>query len=94
MATFPKFRTEDGAEAFANGDKRIVPQDILVYEGVEAARAWYKGWDAANLAAPVPGLPELDYEPVERRCSFCGEYTPNRRYCTPCGNEARENDGI
>lgn len=47
-------RVSTGATAFANGEVRIVPRSILVNEGVEAARAWYRGWDAANLAAPVP----------------------------------------
>lgn len=43
-----------GALAFEAGAKRIVPRDILVDHGVDAARAWYQGWDRANLAAPVP----------------------------------------
>lgn len=46
----------DGAVCFALGKVRIVPQAFLVDSGVEAAEAWYRGWDRANLAAPVPGL--------------------------------------
>jgi len=44
-----------GAEAFAAGRVRIVPTDIIVNGGMIAATAWYRGWDAANLAAPVEG---------------------------------------
>lgn len=43
----------DGATCFKLGYSRIVPRAILVEHGVEAARSWYAGWDAANLAAPV-----------------------------------------
>ncbi|MEX0880316.1 MAG: hypothetical protein WD451_11415, partial [Thermoanaerobaculia bacterium] len=43
-----------GAEAFAAGAKRMVPRDILVKEGVKGGTAWERGWDRANLAAPVP----------------------------------------
>jgi hypothetical protein len=42
-----------GANAFAAGVDRIVPRDILVECGAHAARAWYQGWDRANLAAEV-----------------------------------------
>lgn len=42
-----------GAAAFAAGTSRIVPRNILVDCGADAARAWYQGWDRANLAAEV-----------------------------------------
>jgi hypothetical protein len=41
-----------GRIAFERGDDRIVPRSLLVEEGIEAAKAWYRGWDEANLAAP------------------------------------------
>ena len=44
---------EQGRQAFASGERRIVPRSILVDHGVGPAREWYRGWDAANLAAPV-----------------------------------------
>lgn len=43
-----------GREAFEAGEMRIVPRAILVENGTTAAEAWYRGWDRANLAAPVP----------------------------------------
>jgi hypothetical protein len=46
-----------GRDAFAVGARRVVPQSVLVEHGTDAARAWYRGWDAANLAAPVPDDP-------------------------------------
>ena len=54
---------QEGRTAYEVGAMRIVPRDILVDHGVPAARAWYKGWDAANLAAPVPGLDEYNARP-------------------------------
>lgn len=42
-----------GMMAFVQGERRIVPRDILVDNGSDAARSWYKGWDKANLDAPV-----------------------------------------
>lgn len=48
--------TWEGEQAFAAGERRIVPRDILVDHGADAARAWYRGWDYANLAAPVEGV--------------------------------------
>jgi hypothetical protein len=55
-----------GRLAFLADKPRLVPQHLLVGdspevgagEGIEAAREWYRGWDAANLAAPVPGIDE------------------------------------
>lgn len=44
---------EAGAQAHAAGAERIVPRDTLVDQGVKVAEAWYRGWDAANLAAAV-----------------------------------------
>lgn len=38
-----------GYEAFNAGQMRLVPRDILVDLGADAARAWYLGWDAGNL---------------------------------------------
>lgn len=43
---------ELGQSAFAAGVKRVVPADVPRGQ----AEAWYQGWDAANLAAPVPGV--------------------------------------
>jgi GGDEF domain-containing protein len=40
-----------GKAAFAAGKKRIAPTDVVLRH---EADAWYQGWDAANLAAPVP----------------------------------------
>lgn len=50
-----------GAEAFEAGAMRVVPRALIVQEdaqevgvaSMEAAKAWYRGWDKANLAAPV-----------------------------------------
>lgn len=44
----------DGETCFKLGTVRIVPRAILIDGGVAAAKAWYRGWDRANLAAPVP----------------------------------------
>ena len=43
-----------GQEAHAAGAPRMVPQEIIVGNnevgnGIKAAKAWYKGWDNANL---------------------------------------------
>lgn len=41
-----------GAVAFADGrERRLVPREILVDHGAEAARAWYRGWDQARTSA-------------------------------------------
>lgn len=53
-----------GRLAFLDGADRLVPRDVLVGDnpavgkgnGIKDAREWYRGWDAANLAAPVPGV--------------------------------------
>lgn len=42
-----------GAAAFADGRARVVPRALLLEHGADVARAWYRGWDEANLAAPV-----------------------------------------
>jgi hypothetical protein len=51
MTTTTNFQ-DQGREAWIQGEMRIVPRDILVENGIEAARSWYFGWDAVNLAAP------------------------------------------
>ncbi len=51
----------EGDAAFKAGKARMVPRDIWqgvsAGEGNKRADAWLKGWDLANLAAPVPGFP-------------------------------------
>lgn len=42
-----------GRLSFQLGEMRIVPRDILIVGGKAAAEDWYRGWDAANLEAPV-----------------------------------------
>ena len=70
--TTPTFTTEaaeaEGRAAFARGDRRVCPiapapdRAVGADDGwAEQARAWYRGWDAANLAAPV----DLDPEPTD-----------------------------
>lgn len=54
--------TTVGALAFGEGRHRVVPRWILVDAGAEAAVAWYAGWHAANLAAPVPDPPATPRE--------------------------------
>lgn len=57
-----------GAEAFAKGDMRFAPLTVLTGEngekdtkqGIDDTTAWFKGWDRANLAAPVPGWTEAE----------------------------------
>lgn len=56
----------DGRRAFAAGARRVCPiapdpgRQVGAADGwVEQVEAWYAGWDAANLAAPV----ELTDEP-------------------------------
>jgi hypothetical protein len=56
-----------GRAAFERGEQRIVPRDLLVNHGADAARAWYAGWDAANLAAPVDLIEEAS------TCGRCGK---------------------
>lgn len=53
---------EQGKQAFLDGAMRVVPQSLLVDEGADAAREWYRGWDAENLAQPVPGLTDEQEE--------------------------------
>lgn len=52
MTTAKRFEILGGT-SFAAGDVRIVPRELLIDHGVTAAKAWYRGWDRANLAAPV-----------------------------------------
>lgn len=45
-----------GTEDFKTGAPRMVPQAILVGNnvvgnGINAAKAWYAGWDKANMEA-------------------------------------------
>ena len=44
-----------GRAAFRAGKPRVLPPEYVVAIGSnpENARAWYRGWDAANIAAPV-----------------------------------------
>lgn len=58
-------RVAEGRAAFERGEVRIVPRQILVGEGIKAAEAWYRGWDAANIAAPWD-LPLIDGSITER----------------------------
>ena len=46
-----------GGLAFQEGKQRQVPSDVM---NAGYADSWYKGWDRANAAAPVPGLPEYN----------------------------------
>lgn len=43
-----------GYSAHKAGQDRVVPRDVLVNHGADAARAWYKGWDTHNLETPKP----------------------------------------
>lgn len=51
-----------GMEAFASGSQRVVPEGM----SIEQMTAFYAGWDAANIAAPIPDVeiaaPELPVE--------------------------------
>ena len=60
-------REVTGRDAFAAGRTRLVPRDLLVNEGTAATEAWYRGWDAANLAAPVEGWTDEENETYTRR---------------------------
>jgi len=42
-----------GSQAYKAGDKRALPSQIDPTDAV-AANAWYKGWDKANIDAPIP----------------------------------------
>lgn len=45
----------EGVRDFNDGSVRVVPGIVFHYATpVPIARAWYRGWDTANLAAPVP----------------------------------------
>lgn len=44
---------DKGRQAFAAGADRIVPHEVLIVGGPDGARDWYRGWDQANLEAPV-----------------------------------------
>ena len=44
-----------GAKAFDDGKPRIIPSGYPTKDAAE----WYRGWDKANLAAPVPGFPKI-----------------------------------
>jgi len=52
---------EEGQAAFSAGKTRIAPMAMSSEEMTE----WYRGWDKANLAAPVPG--EIDEQANEGR---------------------------
>lgn len=58
----------DGAIAYVRGDGRLAPRAVLLAGGADAARAWYAGWDDANLAAPLPD----DHEQAVAECGACG----------------------
>lgn len=50
---------EDGQAAYAEGKARVVPSGVANWGGqpgdtdLSPIQEWYRGWDAANLAAPV-----------------------------------------
>lgn len=43
-----------GFLAKTQGKLRVVPVLFLTEKGVEASKEWYRGWDAANIAAKEP----------------------------------------
>ncbi len=49
-----------GSEAFQRGEPRRMPEGIVRWQGkpgetdLTPGYEWYRGWDAANLAAPLP----------------------------------------
>jgi len=49
----PERAKADGAEAFARGEERRLPS-YLHDMGSAVGEAWYRGWDQANLAKPLP----------------------------------------
>jgi N12 class adenine-specific DNA methylase/predicted RNA methylase len=52
---------EEGQAAFSAGKTRVAPMAMSSEEMTE----WYRGWDKANLAAPLPG--EIDEQANEGR---------------------------
>jgi N12 class adenine-specific DNA methylase len=70
----------EGEAGFKAGKSRMAPADIWsgvpVKEGNKRADAWFKGWDRANLAAPVAGLPVKRLTPVSSDSAPAGDYRP------------------
>jgi hypothetical protein len=56
-----------GKKAFHNGESCFAPLDILLEDdnGIKKCDAWFKGWHAANLAAPIPGWSKADTAALE-----------------------------
>jgi hypothetical protein len=59
-----------GQRAFAEHRDRVVPRELLVGNGevgngIAAARRWYRGWDAANLADSSDPDPDALVSPGE-----------------------------
>ena len=48
----PAIARREGGAAFARGEPRVVPAE---YATASEKKAWYAGWDSANLAAPLIG---------------------------------------
>lgn len=86
----PEQGAQDGEAAFRAGQPRVVPypdEDTPVGGGwAEYAKAWYRAWDKANLAAPV----EASRRTAAQRCDNCGHTiksnVPNERgwECPKC----------
>lgn len=51
-----------GREAFAAGERRLSPRAL----SGDNTKTWYRGWDEANLEAPVNGHPEISTPSIER----------------------------
>jgi hypothetical protein len=78
-ADYPRSPFEAGKAAFAAGTRRIVPQDFITRG---TTKAWYHGWDTANIAAPAhertSETPPLDPITAAGLIVSAGTTTPTR----------------
>ena len=71
-ATSPHFVA--GAKAFKDGEQRVLPSYFTDQKG-KNAKAWYRGWDAAKLAAPAEQQ-QAKKAPTWREIGVNGEGNP------------------
>jgi hypothetical protein len=90
-----------GQRAFAAGKARVVPISILIpedsgqssAESRKAAEYWYRGWDQANLAAPVPEHKGWSDYVIEKEPSCVDEHGINNA-CVKCAADVLETQDI
>jgi len=99
MSTFDSYRLA-GQRAFKAGRVRLVPIEILLPEGkdstpdsLKAAEHWYRGWDQANLAQPIPGWSDYVIEKYDTPVSCADEHGVNNA-CAKCAVDDKETNDV